>query len=251
MSVYESSVQKLKKAHSKLHLSAQIQTDIKAAFVEAVANAVKHAQELKKKRSVKGHFFLNEKMIGFEVVDHGPGFNLKKIPVPDLSDFKASGRGIFMMKQLGDKLEYKKNSGHHVLIFGKNLMGQTKELDLLYNLSEAIIRRASLDEVYEIILGQALDIFHVERASILIYDTEKKVLKVAASRGMSKDVEKNIKVRSGEGVSGYVYQHGKPLLISDVKRNKQGIEQKKHYHLQNPIDMKKYFQSLLLMYLKN
>lgn len=226
---YEASVQKLKKAHPRLYLSSQIQTDIKTAFVEAVANAIKHAQELKKKNKVKGHFFLNQKMVGFEVIDHGPGFNLKKIPVPDLGDFKASGRGIFMMKQLGDKLEYKKNRGHHILFFGKNLVGQTKELDLLYNLSEAIIRRASLDEVYEIILGQALDIFHVERASILIYDSEKKALKVAASRGLSKEVEQNIKVRSGEGVSGYVYRHGKPLLISDVKRNKQGIEQKKHY----------------------
>lgn len=229
IAAYDATLHKLKRAHPKLYLSSQMQTDIKAAFVEAVANAIKHAQELKKKRSVRGHFFLNEKMIGFEVVDHGSGFNLKKMPVPDLSDLKASGRGIFMMKQLGDKLEYKKNQGHQVLIFGKNLVGQTKELDLLYNLSEAIIRRVSLDEVYEIILGQALDIFHVERASILIYDPEKKALTVAASRGISKDVEKNIKVRSGEGVSGYVYRHGKPLLISDVKRNKQGIEQKKHY----------------------
>ncbi len=232
MSVFENSFQKLQKAQEKIFFSSRLCNDIKIAFIEAVANAVKHAGELKKHGAVEGKFVLDDKVIGFEVYDHGAGFAIDEIPVPNLNDLKASGRGVFMMKQLGDIVTYREQKNHNTLLFKRNLVGHhgsSRELDLLYDLSEAIISNASKEEVYQIVLGQALELFHVERASILIYDEKEKVLKVAASRGIPQKVQKQTSVRSGEGVSGYVFQHSRPLLIEDVDRNTRGIEKKEHY----------------------
>lgn len=229
---FESTLAKLKKTRPKIFLSRQTVMDIKAAFVEAVANAIKHAGELRRQGKVTGRLFLDDRAIGFDIIDHGPGYDPDTVALPDLTDLKATGRGVFMMKQLGDSLKYRKGKTKNVLEFKRNLIGQDEGgqgLDLLYELSEAIIRHASLDEVYQIILGRALDLFHVERASILIYDEKKKGLKVVASRGISSDVRTRTLVRPGEGVSGYVYQHGRPLLIEDIESNRRGIEKKNHY----------------------
>lgn len=232
MSVFDACLEKIFRRHPRLYLSRQARTDLKTAFVEAAANAIKHAHELKKNRRVEGRFVLDRQAIGFDVCDHGKGFDLDQIQVPDLSHLQAGGRGIFMMRQLGDELAYKKQKKKNVLSFRRNFMGgpeSSQELDLLYELSEAIIGQASIVEVYQIILERALKLFHVERASILTYDEEAKALKVVASRGLKKNIARNICVRAGEGVSGYVFQHGRPLLIEDIDKNKRGLEKKKHY----------------------
>lgn len=230
--VFESKWHELLQTSPEIQFSRQTYFDVKTAFYEAVVNTIKHAQELKKYDYVSGKLFLNYRTIGFEVRDHGSGFDLEKVPIPNFYDMASSGRGVFMMKQMGDELKYRKGKTHNVLTFKRYLVGQNasaKEIDLIYNISEAVIRGTSLHEVYQMILDQALDIFKAERASILIYDEKLKRLRVIASRGLSKDVIAKIQVRVGEGVSGYVFQHGRPLLVEDITENKRGIEKKKGY----------------------
>lgn len=212
--------------------SRQTQVDLKTAVHEAVANAAKHGGELERRGCVNGRLFIDHRRIGFEVEDHGPGFDIEDVPVPDLFDMKASGRGVFIMKQVGDELRYRRGKARNVLTFRRFLVGQnasTREIDLLYNISEAVIRGVGLYEICQMILDQALAIFHVERASILVYDEKIGRLKVIASRGLSGEVRENTLVRSGEGVSGYVFRHGRPLLIEDIDQNRRGIEKKNGY----------------------
>lgn len=232
LKTFESCFEKLHNDNPKIYLSAQSKVDLKTAFTEAVANAIKHGQELEKNGSVDGQFLLTDKYIGFDVNDHGPGYDPTEVPIPDLNDFSASGRGVFMMKQLGDELKYKKQKGKNILSFRRHHVGQnesTKELDLLYELSEAILKHKNLEEVYQIILDQALELFHVERASILIYDEDLKALKMIASRGIEDQIQDQTVVKAGDGVSGYVFQHGRSLLIEDIEKNKRGLEKKNHY----------------------
>lgn len=232
LKTFEACFNELHKNHPKLYLSAQSKVDIKTAFTEAVANAIKHAGEIDKQGFVEGQFLLTDKYIGFDVIDHGPGYEPAAVPIPDLNDFSASGRGVFMMKQLGDELKYKQQKGKNVLSFRRHHVGRnesTKELDLLYELSEAILKHQNLEEVYQIILDQALELFHVERASILIYDEDLKGLKMIASRGIDGNIQDQTVVKAGDGVSGYVFQHGRSLLIEDIEKNKRGLEKKEHY----------------------
>ena len=229
--VFEKNLAAIQQSFSDSFFSQQIYTDLKLCFVEAIANAAKHADELTTHGCVTGHFFLTPTLLGFEVKDHGHGFSLETVPLPDFNQLLSSGRGIFMMKQLSDILVYKKHKTHHKLIFSRYLSGtyKTPELDLLYELSEAVLGQLHLSDVYQIILNRALDLFGVERASILVYDEQIKKLKLVASKGLTPEVNKNITVQPGEGVSGFVFQHGKPVLIADIDTNQQGIEKKQHY----------------------
>jgi sigma-B regulation protein RsbU (phosphoserine phosphatase) len=229
---FDAALEKIQKQKNNLHLSHQVLTDLKTAFVEGIANAIRHGKELAQKKTVCGRFILDQKNIGFEILDHGSGFNLNALAVPNFTKMSTSGRGVFMMRQLGDELKYTRGKKENKLVFKRHLIGgkdDTVEIDLLYNISEAILSGAALEKVYQIILDQALDVFHVERASILIYDETLKRLRVVASRGLSQDMTEKIAVRSGDGVSGYVFQHGRPLLIEDITRNKRGLEKKQRY----------------------
>lgn len=229
---FEAKFEELKKALPKIAFSRQTHVDLKTAFTEAIANAAKHAREIEKYGKIRARLFIDHKYVGFKVEDHGAGFDIDRVPVPNLFDMKASGRGIFIMKQVGDDVRYVKGRKANALTFRRFLLGQnasTREIDLLYGISEAVIRGVGLEELYQMILEQALKIFNVERASLLIYDEKMKRLKVIASRGLAGEVKEKIQVRSGEGVSGYVFQHGRPLLIEDINKNRRGLEKKKGY----------------------
>lgn len=231
-SVFEKTLKKLLQSKTpSIYFSKQNQIDFKTSFVEAVANAIEHAAELEKKGAITGDFFLDTESIGFEVVDHGRGFALNKVPFPDFVNPGDSGRGIFMMKQLGDELVYKRGKKQNKLIFKRYLgvPSDTRELDLLYNVSQAAIRSSDLIEIWQLILDQALEIFKVDRASILIFDDVEKCLKVVASRGMDLKVADEIKIRPGEGISGYVFQHRHALLIEDIDKNQRGLDKKEGY----------------------
>lgn len=230
--VFEKCLGRLLRKSPRLYFSRQARFDLRTAFYEAVMNAIEHADELKKSGQVCGYFFLNHRHIGFEVEDHGSGFQLDKIPVPNFSALKDSGRGVFMMKQLGDTLAYRRGKSRNTLSFKRFLLGQnagTREIELLYAISQSVVRGVGLEELYQLILDRALAIFKVDRASILVYDADTKTLKVAASRGLSREMEKNISIRPGEGISGFVFQHGRPILIEDMEKNQRGLARKEGY----------------------
>jgi serine phosphatase RsbU (regulator of sigma subunit) len=75
-----------------------------------------------------------------------------------------------------------------------------------------------LENLYAQFIDFLMGLFNVERASLLVYDREDRVLKVATSRGISPKVAGAVAIRSGEGVAGYVFQTSRPLLVNNLSR---------------------------------
>ena len=67
-------------------------------------------------------------------------------------------------------------------------MENKKPLEVLHRLSLAIARAANLEEIYQLILDEAVDAVGVDRASIMKFDSEDKVLKVVAAKGLKKEI---------------------------------------------------------------
>ena len=55
--------------------------------------------------------------------------------------------------------------------------------------------------------------FHVDRCSLMLYDESRQTLQIGAYRGMDAGVAGKVKVRLGEGISGWVAHHRKPLHV--------------------------------------
>jgi transcriptional regulator with GAF, ATPase, and Fis domain len=55
--------------------------------------------------------------------------------------------------------------------------------------------------------------FHVERCSLMLLDTARETLSIAAQRGIDPAVAGKVKVRVGQGIAGWVAHNRKPLFV--------------------------------------
>lgn len=210
----------------------QFLSDLKLAFVEGGANAIRHAHELEKSGRVDCRLRVSGAFVEIRIDDHGRGFSIDRLRLPAVSRLKESGRGLFLMQQLMDRVDYKRGKTKNSLVLRRALPGLSageKNLDLLYEISDALARGTEPDGLYRLILDRAVEAFGVEKASLLMFDTESRKLKVVASRGLSGPLSRRIALRPGEGIAGYVFQHAKPCLIEDMNRNRAGWKKRGRY----------------------
>ena len=78
------------------------------AIRESVTNAVRHGNKLDEKKRVVIRFEVGEGEFSVSVEDEGEGFDPNKIPDPLAEEnlLRASGRGIFFMKNFMDEVTY-------------------------------------------------------------------------------------------------------------------------------------------------
>jgi serine/threonine-protein kinase RsbW len=95
--------------------------DIKLSVEEAVRNAIAHGNKSDKARSVTVSYWLDGRDLNIEVADEGEGFDHTKVPNPTEKEniMKNSGRGVYLIKRLMDKVEF--NRSGNVIKMTKNL----------------------------------------------------------------------------------------------------------------------------------
>lgn len=75
---------------------------------EAVINAIKHGNKNDLNKQVSIIAECNNEEINIQIEDEGEGFDIRNVNNPTLKENinKESGRGIFIIKNLSDKIEY-------------------------------------------------------------------------------------------------------------------------------------------------
>lgn len=91
--------------------------NILVAVTEAVNNAIQHGNKQDPGKKVDVEFKAVDKNITFCVHDQGEGFDYNTLPDPTNPENleKPSGRGVFLMRHLADKVEFS-DSGRTVLL---------------------------------------------------------------------------------------------------------------------------------------
>ena len=81
------------------------------ATLEAANNAITHGNKLNVEKKVEIVFAMDDQKILLTVRDEGPGFDYKNIPDPTSPENveNMSGRGVFLMTKLSDKIEFEDN----------------------------------------------------------------------------------------------------------------------------------------------
>lgn len=85
--------------------------NILIALTEAVNNAIIHGNKNNPDKMVCVKFENNESNITFTVEDQGEGFDYNNLPDPTDPDYieKPNGRGVFLMKNLADEVQFQDN----------------------------------------------------------------------------------------------------------------------------------------------
>lgn len=96
--------------------------NILIAVTEAVNNAIYHGNQGNPNKHIKIGFDSEKDKIRFSVSDEGQGFDHDNLPDPTdpLNIDKPNGRGVFLMKNLADKVEFNNNGQEVLLTFNVN-----------------------------------------------------------------------------------------------------------------------------------
>ena len=91
--------------------------NILVALTEAVNNAIQHGNKCDPNKSIDITFDSKKESISFTVKDQGEGFDFDHLPDPTNPDNieKPNGRGVFLMRNLADKVEFSEK-GRMVLL---------------------------------------------------------------------------------------------------------------------------------------
>lgn len=87
------------------------------AVTEAVNNAIHHGNQDDPEKLVRIGFESENSKLVFSITDEGPGFDHSSLPDPtDPANIdKVSGRGVFLMQNLADSIQFEQN-GRRVLL---------------------------------------------------------------------------------------------------------------------------------------
>jgi serine/threonine-protein kinase RsbW len=88
-------------------------------LTEALSNVMKHAGC--EGQALRICIHIEEGVLSIQVFDQGEGFDFDNVPCPDPDELCERGRGIFIIRQLMDSVDYRKTQDGNVLEMKKKL----------------------------------------------------------------------------------------------------------------------------------
>ena len=90
-----------------------------------------------------------------------------------------------------------------------------EHLRVFHDAARALTSSLDLPTILHSILEQMDRFFQPESWSLLMVDERKRELYYALARGIAADELSTIRIPLGSGISGWVAQHGEPLIVTD------------------------------------
>ncbi len=103
----------------KYSLSSELYGKILIATIEAVNNSIVHGNKLDSSKVVDVRVEITNSRVQIYVKDQGQGFDYNTVPDPTLPENieNVSGRGVFLMKNLADKISFNPEGTQVELVF--------------------------------------------------------------------------------------------------------------------------------------
>jgi len=109
----------------------------------------------------------------------------------------------------------------------KNTIGKkatSKELEVLFKLSQAIQSCTKPENTYNSVLELLEELVDFEFAALFIYSDELKKLNLVASKGHAVDLIQPVSFDMGKGLSAWVAKQKRPILLSEFHRGKTSVK---------------------------
>lgn len=96
------------------------------------------------------------------------------------------------------------------------LKEQLEKLKLLYDTAALINASMEPRQVISLVLKEAVRIMGATSGSLRMLEKETRSLKLEVAIGKGRDARRALQLKLGQGITGWVALHGKPLLVQDV-----------------------------------
>lgn len=118
----ENAVNLVEKVAAEMKLIEEESYNLAISVSEAVANAIIHGNKFNKNKKVKISIFIENNRVTVKVKDQGSGFNPRELdnPIDPENVSKEFGRGIFILRNLMDTVDFNFVKSGTEVIFTKN-----------------------------------------------------------------------------------------------------------------------------------
>src|SRR5579872_4626119 len=93
---------------------------------------------------------------------------------------------------------------------------QMQELAIFHDVAKALTSSLDLDSILQTIMEKMAEYFRPDTWSLLMVDEASNELYFAIAVGEAAEALKNVRLKVGEGIAGYVAKNGERLIVPDV-----------------------------------
>jgi diguanylate cyclase (GGDEF)-like protein len=100
---------------------------------------------------------------------------------------------------------------------GTQLTRHSQELTIFHDVAKALTSSLDLDSILQTIMEKMAEYFRPDTWSLLMVDEKQNELYFAIAVGDAAEALKNVRLKVGEGIAGWVAEHGTQLVVPDVE----------------------------------
>ena len=102
---------------------------------------------------------------------------------------------------------------------GTQLTRQSQELTIFHDVAKALTSSLDLDSILQTIMDKMAEYFRPDTWSLLMVDEKQDDLYFAIAVGDKAEALKNVRLKMGEGIAGWVAKHGDARVVPDVRND--------------------------------
>src|ERR1700693_2748251 len=99
---------------------------------------------------------------------------------------------------------------------GTQVTRHSQELNIFHDVAKALTSSLDLDSILQTIMEKMAEYFRPDTWSLLMVDEAPNELYFAIAVGAASEALKNVRLKVGEGIAGWVAKHGERLIVPDV-----------------------------------
>src|ERR1700731_2472536 len=99
---------------------------------------------------------------------------------------------------------------------GTQLTRQSQELTIFHDVAKALTSSLDLDSILQTIMEKMAEYFQPDTWSLLMVDEEHDELYFAIAVGDAAEALKNVRLKVGAGIAGWVAKHGERVVVPAV-----------------------------------